>query len=215
MSTPTSCAQAHARDPSASTDLLPPGTLPETPPSVPAEPVEQAVGPDGADLVLLSDGPLDIGALYERALASGAGAVSMFSGVTRDNFNGQPVERLEYEAYGPMAMREMAKICAKAREQWPDLLHVVIAHRIGTVPVSDASVVILASSPHRAESLAAVTWAIDALKASVPIWKKEFYAAAPADDGVEIEPPPPSRWKANSECFFHGHHGHGAGASKR
>merc|ERR1711991_780520 len=103
-----------------------------------------------------------------------------FAGVTRDNFDGRPVVRLEYEAYPAMAMREMARLCANAREKWP---------------------VILLSSPHRKESLEAVTWAIDALKARVPIWKKEYYAD-PDSDGASA-----SRWKANSECFFHGHHG--------
>jgi len=181
--------------------VVPSDDLPTQPPADPSEACEEFTGPEGVDYVALRDTELDIGELYGRVLDGGAGAVSMFAGVTRDNFDGRPVVRLEYEAYPAMAMREMARLCANAREKWPDILRMSVVHRIGVCPVSDASVVILVSSPHRKESLEAVTWAIDALKARVPIWKKEFYAD-PDLDGSSA-----SRWKANSECFFHGHHG--------
>ena len=98
---------------------------------------------------------------------------------------GQKVLRLEYEAYVPMAEKELRKICEQMHEKW-DLIKVAVGHRVGTCPVRDASVVITASSAHRAASLEAVHWAIDELKATVPIWKKEFF-----EDG-EI-------WKENAE----------------
>mmetsp|Transcript_25789 Transcript_25789/g.36266 ORF Transcript_25789/g.36266 Transcript_25789/m.36266 type:complete len:190 (-) Transcript_25789:571-1140(-) len=134
-----------------------------------------------------------------------AGAISTFSGTTRNNFEGKAVTKLEYEAYTPMAIKEMKKICNKMREKWP-LIHIAIIHRIGEVPIGESSVLLAASSAHRTESLEAVHWAIDELKATVPIWKKEFYADGSA-----------SMWKENKECCFthhqhkqekHNHHSH-------
>ena len=84
-----------------------------------------------------------------------------------------------------MAVKELRKICEKMHEKW-DLIKVAVGHRVGTCPVREASVVITASSAHRAASLDGVHWAIDELKATVPIWKKEFF-----EDG-EI-------WKENAE----------------
>jgi len=115
----------------------------------------------------------------------GAGAISSFSGVTRDNFGGRRVLKLEYEAYKPMAVKKLGQVCREAFEKW-DLLKMVIAHRVGTVGVGEPSVVIVASSAHRREALEATQYAIDRLKAIVPVWKKEFYA-----DG-EV-------WKENAE----------------
>ena len=80
----------------------------------------------------------------------------------------------QYEAYQPMAEREMLAICLRMRERWP-LRHVAITHRIGVVPIGEASVEIAVSSAHRREALEAVQFAIDDLKAHVPIWKKEVY----------------------------------------
>lgn len=94
---------------------------------------------------------------------------------------------MEYEAYEKMALKEMNNICEKIRSKW-NLEYIVIYHRLGEVPVSEASVVIAISSPHRKESLKAVEYAIELLKSSVPIWKKEVY------DSNESE------WKENKEC---------------
>lgn len=95
--------------------------------------------------------------------------------------------RAQYEAYKPMAEREIHKIIQQARQRW-HLRHVAIAHRIGVVPTAESSVEIAISSEHRREALEAVHFAIDALKAQVPIWKKEVYAgdASPS-------------WKENKE----------------
>ncbi|KAI9357072.1 Molybdopterin biosynthesis MoaE [Zopfochytrium polystomum] len=120
-----------------------------------------------------------------------AGALSSFVGITRGTFVvdgiAKRVMRLEYEAYEPMAIRELEKIVASSVERWSSLTAVVIAHRIGVVPVGEASVVVVTSSPHRRESIEAVAWLMDTLKRTVPIWKKEIY-----EDG--------SAWKKNSEC---------------
>jgi molybdopterin synthase catalytic subunit len=114
-----------------------------------------------------------------------AGAVIVFEGVTRNHHDGKSVERLEYEAYGGMAEREMAQIGSRIADRWPGV-RVAMVHRLGVVAVGEASVVIAVSAPHRGEAYAASRFAIDELKAHVPVWKKEVYA-----DG--------SVWKANAE----------------
>ncbi|KAF9416150.1 hypothetical protein HW555_006402 [Spodoptera exigua] len=98
------------------------------------------------------------------------------------------VLRLEYEAYEPMALKAMKSICDEARDKWPAIHSIAIYHRLGMVPCREASVVIAVSSPHRRDSLDAVSHCIETLKASVPIWKKEVY------DGDEPV------WKENVEC---------------
>lgn len=97
--------------------------------------------------------------------------------------------KLEYEAYEDMALKEMDNICTKIRSQW-NIEDIAIYHRIGEVPISKASIVIAISSPHREESLRAVEYAINTLKAVVPIWKKEVYETG--------EP----QWKQNEECTW-------------
>jgi molybdopterin synthase catalytic subunit len=97
-----------------------------------------------------------------------------------------------------MAIKELEKLCVQIRQKW-DVLKIAIVHRVGEVPIGEASVIIVVSSAHRKESLEAVHWAIDELKATVPIWKREFY-----EDGH-------TSWKENSECCFvkkHDHVGH-------
>mmetsp|Transcript_35961 Transcript_35961/g.43416 ORF Transcript_35961/g.43416 Transcript_35961/m.43416 type:complete len:153 (-) Transcript_35961:1175-1633(-) len=116
-----------------------------------------------------------------------AGAVATFSGVTRNNFEGRTVLRLEYEAYIPMAEAKLKEVCAKIREKWHNVTKIALAHRIGVVSVGETSVIIAVSSPHRRAALEATNFAINDLKATVPIWKKEMY-----EDG-EI-------WKENEEA---------------
>eukprot|EP00322_Chrysochromulina_rotalis_P020532 CAMPEP_0115833544 /NCGR_PEP_ID=MMETSP0287-20121206/3227_1 /TAXON_ID=412157 /ORGANISM="Chrysochromulina rotalis, Strain UIO044" /LENGTH=185 /DNA_ID=CAMNT_0003286961 /DNA_START=15 /DNA_END=567 /DNA_ORIENTATION=+ len=138
------------------------------------------------DEVVITAQPLPLGALAARVVCPTAGAIATFIGTTRDNFEGKRVLRLEYEAYQPMAEREMLAIIRAARARW-ELRHVAIAHRTGIVPEAEASVEIAISSAHRREALEAVQFAIDELKAKVPIWKKEVYEAEDA------------RWKENKE----------------
>lgn len=136
---------------------------------------------------------LDIGRISDLVTVSSTGATSIFVGTTRDNFQGKQVVRLEYEAYVPMAKKELEKLCAGVRERTPDLQHIAIFHRLGLVGVTEASVVIAVSSPHRKSSLEAVHVLIDELKAKVPIWKKEVYAEDTKTD---------SAWKENAECAW-------------
>lgn len=111
-----------------------------------------------------------------------------------------------------MALKSMKQICDELRTKWPDVKHIAIYHRLGVVPVREASVIIGCSSPHRQTSLDAVQLAIDRLKQIVPIWKKEIYhpmvtpaaAAAAASAGTDdvIDVGPTAIWKENTECAW-------------
>jgi molybdopterin synthase catalytic subunit len=107
------------------------------------------------------------------------GAALVFVGTTREWTAGKRTVHLEYEAYVPMALSEMRRIGREIGERWPGTL-CAIHHRIGSVAVGEASVVIAVSSPHRAQSYEASRYAIERLKQTVPIWKKEVY-----EDGSE------------------------------
>ncbi|GIY90650.1 molybdopterin synthase catalytic subunit [Caerostris darwini] len=115
------------------------------------------------------------------------GATACFIGTTRDNFQGKKVKQLCYEAYGTMALKELQKISDEMKSRWP-IANVVLIHRIGSVPVCEASVLVAASSTHRKDALEAVSFGIDSIKSEVPIWKKEEY-----EDGTY-------EWKENCEC---------------
>lgn len=104
----------------------------------------------------------------------GAGGVAVFVGTVRNQTQGRPVTRLEFEAYGPMALREMEKIAQSILQQWP-AKRVAIHHRTGTLTIGEAAVVIAVSAPHRGAAFAACQYAIDTLKQTVPIWKKEVF----------------------------------------
>jgi molybdopterin synthase catalytic subunit len=117
--------------------------------------------------------PIDLAAL--QAVAPRDGALSLFVGVVRDENRGRPVAHLEYEAYEEMALTEMAGIEAEVRRRWP-VTDVRLVHRLGRMDIGDASVAVAVTSPHRGEAFEACRFAIDTLKKTVPIWKKEFYA---------------------------------------
>lgn len=104
----------------------------------------------------------------------GTGATVTFIGTTRDHHDGRVVTQLEYEAYPEMALAEMRKIGVAACERWP-VERVAIVHRIGVVPIGEASVVIAVSAAHRRAAFEACHFAIDRLKEVVPIWKKEHF----------------------------------------
>lgn len=123
---------------------------------------------------------IDNGKLSELEVRSflshdNAGAVCIFAGTTRHVTGDKETSRLEYDCYPEMATAEMERLGRHAVNKW-SLLKVVVHHRVGEVPVGEASVLIGVSSPHRSESFAACRYLIDTLKATVPIWKKEIYA---------------------------------------
>ena len=105
------------------------------------------------DDIVITHSPLDVGAISTSVTDANTGATSLFVGTTRDNFEGKTVLKLEYEAYEPMAVKEIQKICEAVRLQWPGVHKISIHHRLGVVEVKEASVVIAVSSPHRKESL--------------------------------------------------------------
>ena len=118
--------------------------------------------------------PIAVDRLLRAVRDPRAGAVVTFLGTTRNENAGRHVIRLEYEAFTRMAEREMRSLAAEARRRWP-LRKIAIAHRIGVVPVGQASVAIVVSAGHRAEAFAACHWLIDRLKEIVPIWKREHF----------------------------------------
>ena len=120
----------------------------------------------------ISDQPLQEWAVAERVVGPDTGGVVSFVGTVRDRARGREIEYLEYEAYPEMAEHEMQKIADEAAERWPGV-KVAIAHRAGHLEVGELAVVIAAAAPHRAEAFAACRFAIDTLKRTVPIWKKE------------------------------------------
>ena len=122
----------------------------------------------------LSEEPLDLDAVMREVADDGAGAIATFSGTTRNRSRGRDVLYLDYEAYPGMAEDVMAQIGAELRERH-DLCAVAIHHRVGRVDIGETSVVIAVSAPHRAAALAACAEAIDTLKETVPLWKKEVY----------------------------------------
>jgi molybdopterin synthase catalytic subunit len=120
----------------------------------------------------LTDNPIDPRALVERVMRKSDGAYVLFEGVVRNHHDGRAVESIFYDAYRPMAEKEIAAIVREVALQFPDVALAVV-HRLGHLIVGDASIAIVASSPHRAESFAACRLVIDRIKETVPIWKKE------------------------------------------
>ena len=122
----------------------------------------------------LSEQPLSVQAAIDEVASPDAGAIATFVGTTRRRSRGRDVVRLEYEAYEGMAEAEMARIADELRAKH-DLHEIAIHHRVGVVAIGETSVVIAISAPHRAAALEACREAIDTLKQTVPLWKKEVY----------------------------------------
>ena len=127
----------------------------------------------GAGTCSLAERPLDVGSVVARVSGPGMGGIVTFVGTVRDRARGRSIRHLEYEAYPEMAEREMRKIADEAGRRWPGT-RVAIAHREGHLEVGEIAVVVVAAAPHRAEAFAACRFAIDTLKQTVPIWKKEI-----------------------------------------
>lgn len=122
----------------------------------------------------LSEDTLSVEAAVEQVRSAEAGAVATFVGTTRARSRGREVLYLDYEAYEGMAERVMADLSAELQRRH-ELCAIAIHHRVGRVEIGETSVVIAVSAPHRAAALAACSEAIDELKVSVPLWKKEVY----------------------------------------
>lgn len=124
-------------------------------------------------MIEITTEPLDPEAVTARVKAGFNGAVVTFLGTTRDNNVGKPVEYLEYEAYRPMADRELERVAEEMKKRWG--VEVSIAHRVGRVEIGETSLVVAVASPHRMEAFEACRYSVDRIKQTVPIWKKEFF----------------------------------------
>jgi len=147
-------------------------------------------GAGAVPMYQISDDVIDPAALLSAVADPSAGGTVLFVGTTRDHNDGRTVLRLEYEAYREMAAAEMGRIGREIETRWR-VTALAMVHRLGVVPIGEASVAVAVSAPHRNEAFAACRYGIDRLKATVPIWKKEHY------QGGEV-------WIGACD----GHHGH-------
>ncbi len=135
--------------------------------------------PSGDTWLGLTSEPLPVGSAYEWAVRASCGAVVLFSGTARDHaVDGEGVLRtgvhlLTYEAYDEQVLPRLEAIAAETRVRWPQVGRIGLIHRTGPIEVGESAVIAVVSAPHRPEAFAAARFAIDALKASVPIWKHE------------------------------------------
>ena len=141
----------------------------------------------GADLIAVTTEPLSERAMADAVADPGAGAIGLFSGVVRDQTGGRRTKFLEYEAHAPMAESKMREIATMLRARWPGLRRIAIVHRIGRLEIGESSVMIAVSSPHRREAFEACHLAIDTLKETVPVWKKEHFEDGEVWVGLQSE----------------------------
>ncbi len=120
------------------------------------------------------EGPIDLEEVVRAVAGPERGAVATFTGVVRDHHAGRRVVSLEYHAYAAMAEEVMRAIGDEVAQRF-GTPHVAILHRIGLIPIGEASVIVAVAAPHRREALAGCAYAIERLKTIVPIWKKEYY----------------------------------------
>jgi molybdopterin synthase catalytic subunit len=134
--------------------------------------------------------PLSADALADAVTVPEAGGVVVFLGVVRNNNAGRRVVALEYEAHVPMAEAKMKEIGEAVYRRWPDVQQVAMAHRIGRLGIGEASVIIAVSAAHRQQAFEACHFAIDRLKETVPIWKREIFEDGAVWVGLQGESPP-------------------------
>ena len=139
------------------------------------------------DFYEVTDRPLSEAALTEAVAHPEAGGVVVFSGVVRNETGGRRVKFLEYEAHGQMAEAKMREIGEMLRARWPSVKRVAIAHRVGRLEIGEASVVVAVSAAHRREAFEACRFAIDRLKETIPVWKKEHFEDGEVWVGLQSE----------------------------
>lgn len=134
------------------------------------------LAPQGRDWVGLTSSPLPVETANAWVATPGSGAVVSFAGIVREHSDGRPgVRGLTYEAYEEEATRRLAEIAAELRRRWPDVERIALLHRVGDLALSEPSVIVVVSAPHRAEAFEAARFGIDTLKETVPIWKREHW----------------------------------------
>jgi molybdopterin synthase catalytic subunit len=131
----------------------------------------------GRDWIALTHDSLPLEAAAAWVTTPGAGAVVSFTGVVRDHAEGRSgVRAMTYEAYEDPARARLGELAQALRDRWPDVERVALLHRLGDLELSEASVLVVVSAPHRGTAFEAARFAIDELKQTVPIWKKEHWA---------------------------------------
>jgi molybdopterin synthase catalytic subunit len=145
--------------------------------------------PASADLILLVQKSIDVDALVRHVRAASDGAIVTFDGCVRNQSHGRRTLYLKYEAYESMAIAKMREIAAEVHAKFP-IDRVAIAHRLGRLEIGETSVFIAVSAPHRAAAFEACRFAIDTLKRSVPIWKKEYFEDGAVWADGELPPVP-------------------------
>ncbi|MSQ13223.1 MAG: molybdenum cofactor biosynthesis protein MoaE [Dehalococcoidia bacterium] len=123
--------------------------------------------------VLLTHKPLEPEKLSALVQRPSNGATVTFLGVTRDHNDGRRVQYLEYEAYEEMAVQELRRVVDELKARWP--VDVAVAHRLGKLDIGEVSLVVAVASAHRKEAFDACAEAVDRIKMTVPIWKREVY----------------------------------------
>ena len=141
------------------------------------------------DLFLLVRNPIDHAALVRHVRGGEDGAVVTFDGCVRNQSHGRSTLYLDYEAYESMALAKIGEIAAQIHEKFP-IHRVAVAHRLGRLQIGETSVFIAVSAPHRPAAFEACRFAIDTLKRTVPIWKKEYFADGAIWADGEIPPAP-------------------------
>jgi MoaE-MoaD fusion protein len=145
--------------------------------------------PTSADLILLVQKTIDADVLIRHVRTASDGAIVTFDGCVRNQSHGRPTLYLDYEAYESMALAKMREIGAEVHAKFP-IDRVAIAHRLGRLEIGETSVFIAVSAPHRAAAFEACRFAIDTLKRSVPIWKKEYFEDGAVWADGELPPIP-------------------------
>jgi molybdopterin synthase catalytic subunit len=136
----------------------------------------------------ISAEPLDAVRITGSVSSPGCGAVATFVGLVRDNNVGRRVLWLDYEAYEPLARTTFERIGAECAAHWPSVA-LAIHHRVGRIAIGEASVVIAAASPHRADAFAACRYAIERVKQIAPVWKHEHFEGGEAwIEGATADP---------------------------
>ena len=138
--------------------------------------------------ISLQESPLDPGGAATFLYTPDAGGVDLFIGTTRRWTDGKETLKLEYECYPAMARAEIERLLEEAQARWP-IQRACVLHRLGEVPVAEASVIIGVATAHRAEAFAATRYLIDTLKQQVPIWKREVYTDGETEWVVGDQPP--------------------------
>jgi len=149
---------------------------------------DHAVSHGESDRIDIVADDIDVAGLYHWAVTPSCGAVVLFSGTVRDHAEGRSdVTSLTYEAYEEPARRRMIDIAADMRRRWTDLGRIALVHRTGALALTDSAVVVVVSAPHRPAAFEAARFAIDTLKDTVPIWKRETWADG-SDWGTNARP---------------------------